>query len=63
MAQNILRLPQVLGRIGLSRSMVYEMISHGDFPKPVQLGPRSVGWLADEVDTWINKRAEMRQVA
>lgn len=63
MAQQILRVPQVSGRVGLSRSMIYELVSRGDFPKPIKLGSRSVGWLAEEIDTWISKRAELRQAA
>jgi len=56
MAEKILRLPAVKDRTGLSRSSVYEKISAGDFPKPVSLGARAVGWLESDVDAWIDDR-------
>ncbi len=51
--ERILRLRQTLERTGLSRSTLYEKISAGTFPAPVNLGVRSVGWLESEVDEWI----------
>ena len=57
MAKTILRLPAVKARTGLARSTIYLRISEGSFPKPIRLGPRSVGWLESEVDRWIESRA------
>jgi len=57
MAETILRLPAVKARTGLARSTIYLRISEGSFPKPIRLGPRSVGWLESEVDRWIESRA------
>jgi predicted DNA-binding transcriptional regulator AlpA len=45
MANSILRLPGVIARVGLSRSAIYLALSKAEFPRPVQLGARSVGWL------------------
>ncbi len=39
----ILRLPQVLEQVNLSRATVYKMIQRSEFPKPVQIGQRSDG--------------------
>jgi prophage regulatory protein len=52
----VYRLPQVREATGLSRTMIYEERSKGRFPDPIQLGPRCVGWLADEIDAWIRER-------
>ena len=52
----ILRLPQVQSRTGLSRSSIYLFVSQGRFPKPIQLGARSIGWLNSSIDTWIESR-------
>jgi len=52
----ILRRPQVQQRTGLSRSTLYQYIKDGDFPKPVQLGMRAVGWLESDISDWIAKR-------
>ena len=60
MATEILRLPAVKARTGLSRSTIYQRIREGkgDFPKPVNLGKRAVGWLASEVDAWLAAQVE-----
>ena len=50
MTRNILRLPTVKTRTGLSRSTIYLRISEGSFPKPISLGARAVGWPDNEVD-------------
>lgn len=35
----------------------------GSFPKPIPLGEHAVGWVASEVDAWIQQRiAEARGV-
>ena len=52
----ILRRRQVEQRTGLSRSTLYQYIKDGNFPKPVPLGPRAVGWLEAEVRDWIATR-------
>lgn len=57
MNQNILRLPQVVTRTGLSRSSIYRQLADGCFPKPIALGPRAVGWLEQDIDQWIDDRA------
>ena len=44
MIRKILRLPQVEDATGESRSTIYKRISEGEFPKPVKLGTKSVGW-------------------
>ena len=49
MAQRILRLPAVKAETGASRSTIYLRIHQGLWPKPVRLGPRSVGWPSGEV--------------
>jgi len=61
MAKSILRLPQVKVRVGLSRSGIYQKISRQEFPRPVQLGARAVGWLESEIETWIEERVEHSQ--
>lgn len=56
MAQEILRLPQVKTRTGLSRASIYALIAQGRFPKQIKLSERAAGWLAHEVDAWIEQR-------
>jgi prophage regulatory protein len=56
MTHTILRLPQVISEVGLSRSAIYQRISEDRFPKQINLGGRSVGWLASEIQSWIKSR-------
>lgn len=58
MATAILRLPNVKARTGLSRSTIYQRVSAGTFPPPVNLGARAVGWLESEVSDWIAAQIE-----
>ncbi len=60
MATTILRLPQLKALTGLSRSSIYKYIQDGVFPRPIALGPRSVGWLDQEVEAWIAEKAASR---
>ena len=52
----ILRLSQVISKSGLSRSSIYQLISDGDFPKQINLGPRAVGWLESDIQNYIKQR-------
>jgi len=56
MADSILRLPAVKTRTGLSRSTIYLRVAQGAFPKPVSLGGRAVGWVEDEIQSWLTER-------
>jgi len=56
MSAQILRLPAVKQRTGLSRSTLYEMMKRGQFPKPIPLGARAVGFIESEVAAWIDQR-------
>jgi prophage regulatory protein len=57
----ILRLPEVRKRVGLGRSSVYALIQRGEFPRPIRLSQRAVGWCAAEVEQWIAERAAQRE--
>jgi len=54
--RTILRLAKVLCNTGLSRSVLYELIANGEFPKQRQLTKKCVGWYSDEVQAFINSR-------
>lgn len=58
MTHNILRLPAVKSRTGLSRSTIYLRISEDRFPKPVSLGGRAVGWIEAEINEWLNQQID-----
>ena len=58
MTTAIIRLPEVKARTGLSRSTIYLRISRGQFPSPVSLGGRAVGWIETEVQAWIQEQID-----
>lgn len=37
---------------GLSRSSIYLRISTNEFPKPIKIGRRAVGWSEDSLIAW-----------
>lgn len=52
----ILRLPAVLQATGLSKASVYLGIRNGNFPPPVKLGARAVGWPESTIADWVKSR-------
>ncbi|MEB1390403.1 AlpA family phage regulatory protein, partial [Xanthomonas campestris pv. campestris] len=46
------RLPSVLARVGRSRASLYRDIAAGQFPSPVKIGERAIGWDPRVVDNW-----------
>jgi prophage regulatory protein len=52
----ILRKYQVEELTGRSYSSIRRDMARGDFPKPVQIGPRAIGWRSQEVRAWLESR-------
>jgi prophage regulatory protein len=59
----ILRRRDVERATGLRRSALYDAISKGTFPRPVQLTEKAVGWPEPEVDEWIASRIRARDAS
>ncbi|MGC9458864.1 helix-turn-helix transcriptional regulator [Vibrio genomosp. F10] len=53
----ILRLNEVINRVGVSRSTIYVWMQEGNFPKNIALGRKSVGWLNSDISNWIKQRS------
>jgi prophage regulatory protein len=53
----VLRMRLVTEVTGLSRTGIYERMARNDFPRPIPLAAKTVGWLSNEVDAWIAARA------
>lgn len=56
MSTQILRMREVIQRIGLSRSSIYKLMENNDFPKPMKLGSQAIGWRDTEIEAWISNR-------
>jgi prophage regulatory protein len=51
--QRLLRLPEVMCRVGLKRSTIYKRMSEGRFPKSRSLGVKCAVWVESEISAWI----------
>lgn len=53
----LLRLEEVLKRVALSKSHIYNLMKVGEFPTSVRLcGNRAVAWIESEITAWVNGR-------
>lgn len=60
----ILRLPEVMKRVGLSKTTIYDRIKKGEFPAQAKLldGSRTAGWFEDEIDDYLAARRVAKPV-
>ncbi|MFM2589433.1 helix-turn-helix transcriptional regulator [Vibrio sp. TBV020] len=57
----IIRAKEVMSMTGLSKSALYSIAKDDEtFPKRVQLGSRAIGWVKQEVVTWLNNKIDNR---
>ena len=42
--------------VGLSRSTIYDAMRRGEFPLPLKVGPKAVGWRSSEIEAWVESR-------
>ena len=45
---------EVERRVGLGRSAIYRMMRAGEFPAPLQIGPKTVRWRESEIAAWVD---------
>lgn len=58
--RRILRRAAVELKTGMSCAHIYALMRKGEFPKPVRIGRRAVGWDSVELDQWISQRVHAR---
>lgn len=51
--KRLIRVPEVLRRVGFSRTTMYELIKEGRFPDKIIIGARAVAFVESEIDAWI----------
>jgi prophage regulatory protein len=56
MNDRLLRLPEVIRTVGLSRATIYRYVSTGGFPPPIPFGPRISLWSERRIQDWIAER-------
>ena len=57
-ALRIIRMKELVSKVGYARSTIYALIKEGRFPKPFKLVPngRANGWLEETINEWIEHR-------
>ena len=58
MADRFISVKEVLSRICLSRTELYDRIKAGTFPQSVALGPQKVVFVEAEVDAWMQTKID-----
>ena len=58
MDSRIIRMRELVERLGLSQATIYRAIVAGTFPRAVKLGKRARGWRSDDVQQWIDDREQ-----
>lgn len=53
---SVIRISEVITQTGLPRSSLYAQVRRGDFPRPIKLGTRAVGWRVEDIEAWIADR-------
>ena len=52
-AEAVLRLPDVLALVGLSRASIYAKVAEHRFPAPIKLTAHASGWRMGDIRTWL----------
>lgn len=52
----LLPFDEVKRRVGLSRSLVFDLIARGEFPRPVRVTAKRVAFVETEISDWIRNR-------
>ena len=53
----LMRIPQILKVMPVSKSKFWLMVQKGEFPKPIKIG-RSSFWTIEQVQSFIQEKAE-----
>ena len=53
----LLRIRDVIARVGIGRSVLYELVKAGRFPAPHHPSPGVAVWRSDEISAWIDRAA------
>lgn len=56
-----LRMTAVVERTGLNKRTIQRRIAANNFPKPVSLGDRAIGFVEAEIEKWMEDRMEARE--
>ena len=58
----IISAKEVAALTSLSKGQVHKLAASGEFPVPIPMGQRRVGWIRREVIVWIEERIAERDM-
>lgn len=58
-SDRLIKLREVMQRVGIGKSMIYRKIKEGTFPPPYKLSPFASRWSEQEIINWI-EHAKLR---
>lgn len=53
--ERLIKLDEVCRRVGLGKSMIYQMIRNERFPRPYKISPFASRWSEREIVGWIDE--------
>ena len=59
-APRFLRLSQVIEMTGVGKTFIYTHMEKGNFPRQIQISPRTVVWLEQDIIDWMEKKIQRR---
>lgn len=54
-SDRLIRIGDVIGRVGLGKTKIYALVAEGSFPKPYKLTPKAARWSEREILAWIER--------
>ena len=51
--ERLIRLPEMIQLLCISRPTIYRYVAKGRLPKPIQLSQRCVAWKASAINEWL----------
>ncbi|WP_215404098.1 helix-turn-helix transcriptional regulator [Vibrio gigantis] len=51
-----LNVHEVINLVGLGRTSIYTLIGRRQFPRPIQMGPKSVKWRLKDIEAWMRQK-------
>lgn len=57
MGDRLLKLADVMAKVGLGSTWIYKRMDTGEFPRPIKFGERCVRWRESDINAWIDAAA------
>ena len=51
-----LRVKDIQGMLGVSKSTIYRWMDERDFPTPIKFSAKAVRWRLDDIEKWITQQ-------